>query len=1002
MIEPTIAPDDPESKAIAGRVVRHHAIMLCCAQSVMEMVEEVARNLRGLGFAVEIVCGAEARATLLARDRDRDEPTIYVVCVQGSLKEQVLKPLRQALASHESANHHLFVAVLDLALPLAMVGQIRRFAEALERPVEGRKREGVGERREWREILAPASAERTPTRSYRALETLDRTAGENSGETDEPSTRTGQQRVIGTPNAAKIATSEKYRAVTGRLPTVPLADDNADSTTSGVRRRKTHAPKVRVKPVGRRGVRQRREGDGLATEAAPPSSSAHSGSAAIPQPIDGDAVAPPPGAGIHPGAVAGSSPTRTDGRAQASDTTSGHTDADATVPYGSFAANEGVVELGRTAPVILGEDDEQSTEHAVSITDSAVAVLPSSPPPPPGAAQIADPVKAGETVAPGVSERPARRSGVFLPPPLDPAPASSTHAGAAAPTAAEQSTIDGRRARLPPVPVVGPPSGRRATPTGDAATTVPTSPDAAIVDQPLRENVTLAKTPAAATSPAPGSPSTEVPNNSDTSARRTLIFDGPAPVASPPPPTAELVPHSAVAAARGDTVVAFPRPNGVGAPADAGGGALPGVETNSAREMPAPSPTASTARAADVDGVVTSTPPRTDSPTEPTLDAFLREARESVARSTATGSSDEHLAASPSATEASASRRDRAPFAADVVPDAQPKRARRYIVAALGLCALGFAGVWGNRWLGTRTAARGAEVAAALSSSSSAPPSGARREPLPERDAKATGSRAITEPASDAATAPGADTRQPGNTAPRSAIATPTSASDTSTPASDATRPASVTPTSASDTPVPVSDAIRPAAPTSASDIPTPASDATRPVSAAPTPASEAPTPANDATGPAGDSSTLASDAAKLPAREAGRGTDDPSRGEPPPSDGGASDQAKLAALAGRHRLWTTQDLYVTPLQAGSVSWAHARAMCDRLVIDGVGAFRLPHRRELQAAHVGGFLRERPHWSRTVPEDDRESAYVVHASTGQLSTLDKGDAAAVVCVHDRD
>jgi hypothetical protein len=88
-----------------------HAITLCCAHSVESMVEEVARNLRGLGFRTNVVCGGEARDALVGRQREHDEPTIYVVCVQGALKDTVLKPLRTALATHGGPNEHLFVAV---------------------------------------------------------------------------------------------------------------------------------------------------------------------------------------------------------------------------------------------------------------------------------------------------------------------------------------------------------------------------------------------------------------------------------------------------------------------------------------------------------------------------------------------------------------------------------------------------------------------------------------------------------------------------------------------------------------------------------------------------------------------------------------------------------------------------------------------------------------------------------------------------------------------------
>ncbi len=234
---------DDELQSVTAPVTRQHTVVLCCAQSVVELVEEVARNLRGLGFEVQVICGAEARQVLLGSARDRDAPTIYVVCVQGTLKEQVLKPLRQALATHGGPNHHLFVAVLDLALPLAMVGQIRRFAEALERPLGRRRRDGLGERRQWREQLGP-HGDRVATRSYRAVGVQGPAASQG---VPGPIRRSGPQTVIGNATPARIGVTDKYRAVTGALPSVAESTEPSDDARR--RRRKAHAPKVRVRAV---------------------------------------------------------------------------------------------------------------------------------------------------------------------------------------------------------------------------------------------------------------------------------------------------------------------------------------------------------------------------------------------------------------------------------------------------------------------------------------------------------------------------------------------------------------------------------------------------------------------------------------------------------------------------------------------------------------------------------------------------------------------------------
>ncbi|MBC8071070.1 MAG: DUF1566 domain-containing protein [Deltaproteobacteria bacterium] len=96
-----------------------------------------------------------------------------------------------------------------------------------------------------------------------------------------------------------------------------------------------------------------------------------------------------------------------------------------------------------------------------------------------------------------------------------------------------------------------------------------------------------------------------------------------------------------------------------------------------------------------------------------------------------------------------------------------------------------------------------------------------------------------------------------------------------------------------------------------------------------------------------------------------------------------------------------TESLYVTSMRADSITWSEARSLCDKLEIDGVVGFRLPYRRELQAIDVARYLRPALHWSRTVPDDDRASAYLIDPESGELSLADKEDSAAVVCVRSR-
>ncbi|MCA9707119.1 MAG: hypothetical protein KDK70_14805, partial [Myxococcales bacterium] len=239
------AAEPDRSAASSPRRPRHkHAINLCCAQSVQEVVEEVARHLEGLGFPVTVACGAEARAALLGSRTKDDQPTIHVVCVQGSLQERVLKPLRQALATHGGPNHHLFVAVLDLAVPLAMVGQIRRFAEALERTSSASSADGVPvERRSWREHTQGNL--RSANRSRSSMQVVERPGAkapaDDDAEGDRPRRRAKALSVRA--RAAKIAGTSKYQAVTASHRAAPDGEP-------GVRKRKRE--RSRLNPAGYR------------------------------------------------------------------------------------------------------------------------------------------------------------------------------------------------------------------------------------------------------------------------------------------------------------------------------------------------------------------------------------------------------------------------------------------------------------------------------------------------------------------------------------------------------------------------------------------------------------------------------------------------------------------------------------------------------------------------------------------------------------------------------
>lgn len=219
---------------------RVHALTLCCAESVEAIVCEVARALEGLGFQTEVVTGSDARSAILDRGRVRDQPAIYVVCVQGALKDTVVGPLRQALATHGGPDEHLFVAVLDLSLPLSMVGQVRRFAEALERMPGQTRPDPLHERRQWREHSGSRVIDENDTSTYRAVKRDQVRKRSAKSKASPPIT---QPRRV-----ARIEPTRKYRAVTGPVPVVPGEFDGEEMPTVA-RSPRGDAPKTNRKRV---------------------------------------------------------------------------------------------------------------------------------------------------------------------------------------------------------------------------------------------------------------------------------------------------------------------------------------------------------------------------------------------------------------------------------------------------------------------------------------------------------------------------------------------------------------------------------------------------------------------------------------------------------------------------------------------------------------------------------------------------------------------------------
>lgn len=97
-----------------------YAVKLCCAERWVDLVEEVARSLRGMNLDVAIVAGGDARDSLLRETRYATVPTLFVVCVA---REEAVVPLRQAL-SLDAMSSPVIVCPFEPTLPLSIVGEI--------------------------------------------------------------------------------------------------------------------------------------------------------------------------------------------------------------------------------------------------------------------------------------------------------------------------------------------------------------------------------------------------------------------------------------------------------------------------------------------------------------------------------------------------------------------------------------------------------------------------------------------------------------------------------------------------------------------------------------------------------------------------------------------------------------------------------------------------------------------------------------------------------------
>ncbi|HWB81848.1 MAG TPA: hypothetical protein VG755_43095, partial [Nannocystaceae bacterium] len=121
----------------------------------------------------------------------------------------------------------------------------------------------------------------------------------------------------------------------------------------------------------------------------------------------------------------------------------------------------------------------------------------------------------------------------------------------------------------------------------------------------------------------------------------------------------------------------------------------------------------------------------------------------------------------------------------------------------------------------------------------------------------------------------------------------------------------------------------------------------------------------------------------------------------PPIDPGGSAVEPGLTAAIASRRVRLTEHLYVATQRDEPTTYSDARAICRKLEVDGVTGWRLPYRRELTAADIAGWLRDEAYWSRTRPDDDKGSVFVIDTATGELTVQPKDELASVTCVKKR-
>jgi hypothetical protein len=123
---------------------------------------------------------------------------------------------------------------------------------------------------------------------------------------------------------------------------------------------------------------------------------------------------------------------------------------------------------------------------------------------------------------------------------------------------------------------------------------------------------------------------------------------------------------------------------------------------------------------------------------------------------------------------------------------------------------------------------------------------------------------------------------------------------------------------------------------------------------------------------------------------------------EPTPAEDLDAAVALADALASR-KVREVRRLYLTErLGDDTTTWVIARKRCLGHEIDGVGGWRLAHRRELMLAGSIGLLGSGTYWSYTAVPEDPDFAFAFDTKQRDLVEFLKQEATgAVVCVRER-